>query len=184
MHLMSNVRPHESRRMQLIGDFAQAHEKVLRDTRNCLDSIKQVSAESFETVEAGIALLDRLRRESYEDLNQIQHEHMVLRSAHWLEANVAEIAGVEWSWNPRQTGDSSEPDLRGTLRGAVVISAEITTSERPVGTIENRMKSTLTKLAEFGGNRYYFVRTNAMAQRANTKVAKAGWSVRVVNLGA
>ncbi len=168
--------------MQLLGAFTQAHLKVLTDTRRCLATINQLSATPCATAEAGIAILDRLRRESYEDLNQIQHEHLIVRAAEWLEVDSQHAVGTEWGWNPRQTGDSSEQDLRGTLRNAVIVSAEITTSERPVGTIDKRMQSTLSKLAQMSGRKYYFVRTEAMHVRAETKVRKAGWSISVVRL--
>ena len=170
--------------MQPLGAFTEAHLKVLTDTRRCLATIGRLSATPCATAEAGIAILGRLRIEAYEDLNQIQHEHLIVRAAEWLEANAQHESGTIWSWNPRQTGDNSEPDLRGTLRGAVVVSAEITTSERPVGTIDKRMHSTLTKLSEMAGLKYYFVRTEAMRMRAVTKTAKAGWSISIVRLSA
>jgi len=170
--------------MQTLGSFDDAHAKVLRDTQHCLSLINRLSATECASVEAGIAILDRLRREAYEDLNQIQHEHLIVSAAEWLERNLNLGPGLTWSWNPRQTGDNTEPDLRGTRSGTVVLSAEVTTSERPVGTIETRMKSTLAKLAEMDGLRYYFVRSSSMAQRATTKVTKAGWQITVVNLGA
>jgi hypothetical protein len=170
--------------MQTLGSFDEAHAKVLRDTQRCLGVINRLSATECDSVEAGIAVLDQLRRETYEDLNQIQHEHLIISSAEWLALNLNLGGGLTWTWNPRQTGDNTEPDLRGTRNGAVVLSAEVTTSERPVGTIETRMKSTLTKLAAMDGLRYYFVRTSSMAQRATTKVSKAGWQITVVNLSA
>jgi hypothetical protein len=169
--------------MQPLGTFSEAHLKVLNDTRRCLATIAQISSASCATAQAGIAILDQLRRETYEDLNQIQHEHLIVRAAEWLEANAEHPAGTEWGWNPRQTGDSSEPDLRGTLSGKIVVSAEITTSERPAGTIDKRMYATLKKLAEMVGRKYYVVRTESMRKRAETKVAKAGWSISVVRLG-
>jgi hypothetical protein len=168
--------------MQLLGAFTEAHLKVLTDTRRCLATINRLSATPCATAEEGISILDRLRRESYEDLNQIQHEHLIVRAAEWLETDAQHEVGMEWGWNPRQTGDSSEPDLRGSVRSTVVVSAEITTSERPVGTIDKRMQSTLSKLAQMSGRKYYFVRTEAMCMRAETKVKKAGWPISVVRL--
>ena len=63
-----------------------------------------------------------------------------------------------------------------------MISAEITTSEKPVGTIDSRMQKTLAKLAEMQGAKFYFVRTPQMQQRANTKITKVGWNIEVVQL--
>lgn len=142
----------------------------------------QLSLQPCTTAEAGIRILDRLRKETYEDLNQIQHEHLIVRAAEWLLAKQKCPPETLWLWNPRQTGDHSEPDLRGSNAGAVVLSAEITTSENPVGTIDSRMQKTLAKLAAMEGARYYFVRTETMRQRASTKVAKGGWQIEVVRL--
>jgi len=170
--------------MQTLGSFDEAHDKVLRDTQRCLAVINKLSATKCESVKDGISVLNQLRREAYEDVNQIQHEHLIISAAEWLELNLKLGSGVTWTWNPRQTGDNTEPDLRGTRNGVIVLSAEVTTSERPVGTIKTRMKTTLTKLAEMDGLRYYFVRTLSMAERAETKVSKADWQIAVVNLGA
>ena len=87
-----------------------------------------------------------------------------------------------WYWNPRQTGDHTEPDLRGIYSGAILVSAEITTSEKPVGTIDSRMKKILTKLAAMQGEKFYFVRTSEMRQRAATKITKGGWEIEVIQL--
>lgn len=168
--------------MEQLGSFAQAHQKVLADIQRFLTTVHHLSLQPCATAEVGIAILDRLRRETYEDLNQIQHEHLIVRAAEWLHGNHRCAPDTMWFWNPRQTGDNTEPDLRGSHSNSVVVSAEITTSEKPVGTIDKRMQSTLAKLNTMDGAKYYFVRTEAMRQRASTKVAKAGWQIEVVRL--
>lgn len=168
--------------MEQLGTFDQAHEKILADVQRFMKTVQQLSSLQYVTAEAGIAILDQLRKETYEDLNQIQHEHLIIRAAEWLCANNKCAPNTVWSWNPRQTGDNTEPDLRGTFFGSVTISAEITTSEKPNGTIAKRMQDTLTKLSVMDGMRYYFVRTDAMRQRASTKVAKSGWEIEIVQL--
>jgi hypothetical protein len=134
-------------------------------------------------VAEAVALLARLREEVYEDLNQLQHEHLIIRAAVWLRDNNLVPPDTSWSWNPRQTGDHTEPDLAAEVRGARVASAEITASANPQGVIDTRMAKTLAKLNGMTGAKYYFVRTEAMRQRAQTKVTKAAWSIRVVSLG-
>jgi hypothetical protein len=168
--------------MEKIGTFQEAHNKVLTDIQRTLATIQQLSLKPCTTAEAGIRILDRLRKETYEDLNQIQHEHLIVRAAEWLLANKKCPPETFWFWNPRQTGDHSEPDLRGSYTGEIVLSAEITTSENPVGTIDTRMQKTLAKLSAMEGARYYFVRTETMRQRAATKVAKGCWQIEVVRL--
>ena len=168
--------------MEPIGTARDATDKVLKDLQRCLATVRLLAASTFETPEAGIAVLRKLRRETYEDINQIQHEHSILLAAQWLIENGKCSRTTEWSWNPRQTGTATEPDLQGHDKGSVVVSAEITTSERPVGVIDTRMGKTLGKLSAMAGERYYFVCSERMLNRAQTKVAKAGWPITVVLL--
>jgi hypothetical protein len=168
--------------MELLGTFEEAKKKVLADVQRFVATIRELSALPFTTVEAGVGILDRVRRETYEDLNQIQHEHLIVRAAEWLLEQALCQPSTQWSWNPRQTGDHQEPDLRGTDGNIVVVSAEITTSERPVGVIDTRMHKTLRKLAAMEGLKFYFVRTEAMERRAKTKIEKSSWQIRVVRL--
>jgi hypothetical protein len=74
------------------------------------------------------------------------------------------------------------PDLRAVHQGQILASAEITTSEKPVGTIDTRMRSTLEKLSRMDGEHFYFVRSNAMRIRADSKVSTAGWNINVVQV--
>jgi len=168
--------------MDSLGTLADATEKVLRDVRQCLDVIQRLSRKPFDTPGEGVAVLRTLRNETYEDLNQIQHEYMILVAARWLVTSDACPPTTTWSWNPRQTGTSAEPDLQGCHEGVVILSAEITTSARPIGVIDTRMGRTLEKLSELPGTLYYFVCSEAMRQRATTKTRKAGWPIRVVLL--
>ena len=130
----------------------------------------------------GIETLTQLRQQVYEDLNQIQHEEMVLRAARFLQESRLARETIEWFWNPRQTGAITEPDLRGELDSQIVVSAEVTTSERPVGSIDRRMAHTLHKLNDMPGRRIYFVRTDSMARRARTKVKKSAYEIEVVRI--
>jgi len=68
------------------------------------------------------------------------------------------------------------------LEGKTIISGEVTTSPEPKGLIDSRMASTLRKLAAMEGQRFYFVLTAPMANRARTKAAKAGYALSVVQL--
>lgn len=168
--------------MKQLGKFNEAHQKVLADAQRLLADVNRLSSLPCTTAEAGMGILDRLRQDIYEDLNQIQHEHLIIRAAEWLLAEQRCPSETLWFWNPRQTGDNSEPDLRGYHAGAIVVSAEITTSENPVGAIDSKMQKTLAKLAEMQGVKFYFVRTSKMQQRANTKIAKGGGGIEVVQL--
>jgi hypothetical protein len=143
--------------MEQLGTVSDATDNVLRDLRRCLTTVQCLAAQPFETPEAGVSVLRRIRSEAYEDLNQIQHEHFTLLAAQWLMANRRCPPTTEWSWNPRQTGTAEEPDLQGRHNGAVILSADITTSAKPARVIDTRMSRTLNKLSGTEGVKYYFV---------------------------
>ena len=168
--------------MERLGSLTDARSKVLSDVNRLLNVVQRVASTSVTSVESGIAVLKELRAETYEDLNQIQHEYMILCAADWLVAQNRCPPDTVWSWNPRQTGLADEPDLRGECKGVVVVSAEITTSTEPKGLIDSRMRDTLLKLSTMAGQRFYFTSSAAMCQRARTKTRKAGWQIETVHL--
>jgi hypothetical protein len=163
-------------------DLSIAEDKILADIRRYIADVQSITRSSVETIESGIRILVALRKTSYEDLNQIQHEYAALSAIRWLVAECRVPDGTTWQWNPRQTGDATEPDIRAVLEGKTIISGEVTTSPQPKGFIDSRMAATLKKLAAMEGQRFYFVLTFPMASRAQTKVAKAGYALTVVHL--
>jgi hypothetical protein len=167
--------------LERIENPASAEAKVLRDMREIVSKLRQLSVLDVKDVRAGNLQLREIRLSVYEDLNQIQHEYLLLQGLGWLLANGFD-SQVEWEWNPRQTGSGKEPDLRGTVNGRILVSAEASTSEIPKGTIDSRMRETLQKLSQMEGKKFYFVRTDEMVKRAETKARKANWSISVVML--
>ena len=165
--------------MEQIENLANAEAKVLRDMQDIVTQLRTLSARDVEGVRDGIERLRTIRSSIYEDLNQIQHEYLLLRGVGWLLEH-GFGSNVEWEWNPRQTGSANEPDLRGSINGKILVSAEASTSENPVGSIDSGMKKTLQKLSQMEGQKFYFVGTGEMVQRAETKIRKASWSIRVV----
>jgi len=163
-------------------DLSTAEDKILTDIRRYIAEVQSITRSPVEKVEDGIRTLVALRKTSYEDLNQIQHEYAALCAVHWLIAQRGAPKGATWQWNPRQTGDAAEPDIRAVLEGKTIISGEVTTSPEPKGFIDFRMASTLRKLAAMEGKRFYFVLTTAMANRARTKAVRAGYELDVVQL--
>lgn len=148
--------------MDRLGTFAEAKVKVLSDVRRFLTTVQGLVTTPIDGVESGIAVLKQLRQETYEDLNQIQHEFMVVCAAEWLVAQAHCAPDTVWSWNPRQTGTAYEPDLRGEVDEIVVASGEITTSTEPKGLIDSRMRDTLQKLSVMDGQKFYFAPSRAM----------------------
>jgi hypothetical protein len=168
--------------VERLGTFADARIKVLEDVKRLLRTVQRVAATSVGAVDAGIAVLKQLRADIYEDLNQIQHEFMVVCAAEWLIGQNRCPTDTVWYWNPRQTGSADEPDLRGERRGVVILSAEITTSSKPEGLIDTRMRKTLQKLSTMAGQQFYFTASVAMCQRAQTKIRKGGWNIEAIHL--
>ena len=165
--------------MEKINDLTLMEEKVLERAKQLILKVKKVIGDEPVDLTAGIKILADLRKDAYEDLNQIQHEAMILRAARSINSNDFFGDNIEWYWNPRQTGPAEEPDLRGQIAGEVVVSAEITTSENPVGVIDARMASTLKNLNKMHGKKIYFVRTETMEKRAKTKVLKSGYQIKI-----
>lgn len=166
--------------MEQLGSFADARTKVLADVEALLARIRGVVQSPAQTVDKGVEVLRRLQGKMYEDLNQIQHEFMILRAAEWLlDQNVC-TADTVWSWS--RNGGANEPDLRAERNGLVLLSAEITTSREPKGMIDRRMGRALEKLSRMAGRRYYFAATPSMCQRADTKIRRAGWQIQAVHL--
>jgi hypothetical protein len=163
-------------------DLSTAEAKILADIQRYVAEVQSMTRLPVETVTGGIGMLVALRKASYEDLNQIQHEYAALCAVRWLIAQRRAPEGITWQWNPRQTGDAAEPDIRGNFEGKTIISGEVTTSPEPKGLVDSRMATTLKKLAAMEGQRFYFVLTAAMATRACTKAAKAGHELDVVRL--
>ena len=163
-------------------DLASADQKVFSDLQSLLDEVRTIVSANPKHIDEGIRILAKLRSKSYENLNQIQHEYATFLGAQWLAEHDRSLHSAYWSWNPRQTGDSTEPDLQVASNGKVLISAEVTTSVKPQGKIDERMRSTLDKLSEMEGRLIYFVLSKEMKQRAETKIRKSRYAIEVVNL--
>jgi hypothetical protein len=165
--------------MERLQDFGEAEVKLLQEIRRCLESVRQVVNQNPVTASGGVNLLNSLRKVSYEDINQLQHEEMALSAARLLQETEFRGESLDWYWNPRQTGDAIEPDIRAVRNGEIMVSAEVTTSQRPIGTIDTRMRNTLAKLNKMPGRRFYFVKTGSMEHRAKSKIKRAGFAVEV-----
>ena len=165
--------------MEKIEDLTLREEKVLERVKQVLLKIRKAVKEDPSDLKAGIQIFVDLRNAVYEDLNQILHEAMILRAARAISSTDFFGDTIEWYWNPRQTGSAEEPDLRGEINGKVVVSAEITSSANPTGTIDKRMASTLKNLNNMSGKKLYFVRTETMEKRAKTKVSKSGYQIEI-----
>lgn len=168
--------------MERIGPIIAARKKVYTDAQGMIAKVRHLTEGQTATVEEAVLLLQKLRAEIYEDMNQIQHEFAILCAVEWPTNSERVPRGTIWLWNPRQTGRADEPDLRGQVNSAPVLSAEITTSKRADGTIATRMDSTLQKLSRMEGDKFYFVQTEHMLQRAHTKIRKGSLPIEPILL--
>ena len=168
--------------MEKIINIEQAKAKVLSDMNKFISHIRKFAEKDVSSLGEGSERLRNIRSSAYESLNQIQHEYLILQGLLWLSENGFCRTGIQWYWNPRQTGNAKEPDLRAVFNSKIMISAESTTSEKPQGVIDSRMRDTLTKLNQMEGDKYYFIRTAAMENRALTKVTRNGYAVKVVRI--
>ena len=166
--------------MQPLCCFDTAESKVEKDAGDLLHKIHEITKRKPENAEDAIAMLRELRSTAYENINQIPHEYLIIRCARWLIDKGHVEKNVQWKWNPRQTGSAKEPDLLATKDQKRLISAEMTTSETPQGTIDKRMARTLEKLSKMSGKQFYFVTTEEMKKRAETKVKKGKWDIKIV----
>ena len=167
-----------------LGDVTHALGDVTRRIDQFLKVARKVTARKPKNLADSLAILRALRRETYEDLNQLQHEYMVLAAIDWLVANRHCPSTTQWFCHLQQTSAEGEPDLCGKEGGRCIVLAEVTASENPEGSIDTRIKDALSSL---GGKRtrvkkFYFVRTEAMRKRAQTKLHKAGWRIDVIQL--
>ena len=165
--------------MKRIVNLDQEEKRLFKEAGNLLTKIRATIKEAPSDLAMATETLENLRQRTYEDINQIQHEAMILRAAKSLQKDDFIGRDIEWHWNPRQTGTADEPDLRGIFAGHIVVSAEITSSSHPKGVLDSRMRDTLQKLSAMEGKRVFFVRTAPMLRRATTKISKARYQVEV-----
>jgi hypothetical protein len=168
--------------MERITDIDHIRVKVLADMNNFINTLRKFVGKEFSSLNDGLAVLQNVRSSVYENLNQIQHEYLILQGILWLSENGFNQPEIVWYWNPRQKGNTEEPDLRATINGKIVLSAEATTSEIPQDLIDSRMNHRLLKLNEMEGTRYYFVRTTSMESRARSKVTGGRLLIKVIKI--
>lgn len=142
-----------------------------------LSNLKEVVNTKDNSFTEKIEMLKSIRLAIYENLNQFQHEYLIIKAAIELQDEFREVD--TWRWNPNQTGGKSEADLQGYHNNKIVLSAEITTSLNPKGVIDTKMKKTLEKLNKLEGVKFYVVQTEAMAKRARSKVKNMNLSVTI-----
>jgi len=128
-----------------------------------------------EDLTSQINLLNTIRKDIYEDLNQLQHKALIIRAAEMLQIEFPSIDN--WTWFPKQTSHPNYADLTGYVNQAIFLNAEATTSNKPQGLIDKRMFKTLIELNQKEGLKFYFVQSDAMLNRAVSKIANNNFSI-------
>ena len=110
-------------KMKRLPNLDVAEAQVLNDIAVFVKSVRDLTKADITSTAQGIKTLTQLRRTAYEELNQIQHEEMILRAARFLETTVFSGQPLTWFWNPRQTGDDRglHPVLRGEVNSVSVV---------------------------------------------------------------
>jgi len=132
-----------------------------------------LSAEYADLLTRTMKLLSDMRKLAYENMNQFQHEYRCLQMVAELKGRVPGGTRPTWHWHPAQTSHPCEGDVVGYSGKKPVAQAEVTTSARPGGKIDERMRDKLKVLAALPGRyKFYGVVSEKMRIRAETK-AKA-----------
>jgi hypothetical protein len=168
--------------MQNIKDITAAELTLFNQLKEVFSYFRLASQPQVEDLDKSLEILKRLRHLVYEDMNQLLHEALILKTARLIQNEYYPNIEIKWLWNPRQTGSKNEPDLQGLYQDKVIISAEMTTSLSPKGTIDSRMTQTLEKLSNMHGKKYYVVITKEMEQRAKSKVNRLGYEINVLRV--
>lgn len=118
--------------MEKIGNIEGIEKELFNGIKENLSKIVDILPKNeIPDLNSAVKILREIRKISYENINQFQHEALILRAVKWLNENNDD--NLEWFWNPHQTGGADEPDLEGrNSKGEIIVSAEITTSENPV----------------------------------------------------
>lgn len=169
--------------MKEIDNFSSAEAALLNELKDVFSHIRLAGKARLTNLEVGLEILQNLRYLVYENMNQVQHEALILKAVKLLEAEFHPSVAIRWFWNPRQTGSKDEPDLCGVdNRGRVIVSAEVTSSQKPGGAISKRMDQTLAKLSAMSGDKYYVVTTEQMERRAKSKIQNLGYKIAVLRM--
>jgi len=166
-----------------IGNIASAETALLNELKEVFSHIRLAGKTESANLEIGLEVLQTLRSLVYENMNQLQHEALILKVVKLLEAEFYPSVAIRWLWNPRQTGRKDEPDLCGVDdRRRVIVSAEVTSSQKPGGAISKRMAQTLAKLSTMPGDKYYVVISEQMECSAKSKLASLGYDITVLRI--
>lgn len=154
------------------------------EIREHLRKCRELCVPPGSEVGAATLALAKLRQEVYEDINQLLHQTLiVMASVHFQMLTAYQGVPLEWWHHPKQTSAPKEPDLRGVSANRILISAEVTSSLKPSGSILTRMKEKLEMMQkEFEGELYFVVASDDMALAAKNLITRMDAKIQVLTL--
>ena len=126
--------------------------------------------------------LQRIRMGFGEDMNQLFHVAAIVSAYNELVKMKKSYADLEWKWNPTQQGRGDEPDLRGSKKNQVMVSAEVKTAHDAEGATRTNLKNACLKLNDMEGDRFLFVANKTVANFVQPFVDREGLGIKVVSL--
>jgi hypothetical protein len=148
-----------------------------------LTGITEFNTKKVFTLSDKVKILNDIRKHFYENLNQFQHENLLLKVCDYFEGENKENIRYEidtWKWHPNQTSKKDEVDLMGFKNEKLVVCAEVTTANSPNGKIDTIMRNTLDGLNKLKTDKYYVVTTDEMYKRAKSKIKNRGLNIKLL----
>jgi hypothetical protein len=163
--------------MQLI--IEKAEKELENKIDNLLVGLIEFKVKKDDALLEKVNILNKIRLNFYENINQFQHENLLIETAKRLQSDY-EID--IWKWHPNQTSKKDEVDLMGFKNEKLVVCAEVTTSNNPDGRIDTIMRNTLEGLQKINADRFYVVTTEKMYNRAINKAKNRGLNINILKL--
>jgi len=140
------------------------------------------SIDDSEDAEKMISTLEEVSKQTLNSFHRLRKLLFAIQSGEWLNKNVKPEWKVSWNYFHYQHKDSNTPDIKGTSGRKTVACAFVSISEKPVGVVDKRIANNLWKLSQMKGELYYFVRSEQMKKRAESKIKKSKYQIKVVLL--
>ncbi len=135
-----------------------------------------------EDIDKLINTLEEVSKQTLNSFHRLRKLLFAIKAGEWLNKNVKPEWKVSWEYFHHQLKDSNTPDIKGVSGRKTVASAFVSISEKPVGVVDKRIASNLWKLSQMKGELYYFVRSDQMKKRAESKIKKSKYQIKVVVL--
>ena len=148
----------------------QTERNLLR--RRCADTLGKIGQATRvgqrPDLRRYMAVMQNLKKCASEQINQLPHRHVTLLAIQSVQRYRPSTRKLKWNWHPEQTSSRGDADATACTReGREVVQIEATTSPKPGGAIDSKMRKKLEELSKMKGRyKYYCVVSKSMAKRA------------------